>query len=673
MSLTLKKDIQKHIVASGDYALVAPGLPLFTVVGSGNSARLVYNVMPGQIVAYTITGGVATTVDHTTLVAADIYELYVGVGVDLNSDGVTDDIRHLGAENISGCQPREVTASSPRCGGPQVVDFYFDCTQCDETYSVMVRVDDNQTQSFSPWNKSFSEFVGSIVTNCSSCSDCPVEHNCKEVACKLADALNNELTLRVGERLYPDWKGKGLPRPFFATRLHDTSIVYCFTPQTEEGSCTECTYVGAVTAAIINGTEYTFSATTNPLDSTQTLLGQLGSVAAQINDAFNTEYSQGQSYVSPHGGSAYVTGSYQQCCPIQLHVNTCDSTFTLLDDSAEPISPQTTTNPFTTYGTVANDANCVDCGDDVGSKASGTLTLTDQPANNETVAIGGKTYTFQTVLTDVDGNVLIGGTTEASLDNLVNAINLGPGAGTTYAASTTAHPTVTAQDGAGLTVVVTANDEGTAGNAIATTDALGNGGWGGSFLTGGVDGTLGSTVFPCGIRIIAEQIKGTCDCFIDKPLSFYGRKINVLAFGDGWKGKPYKAVEIQAMELPAGFGSLIQWFEYQTLPEGRGRRYDRSNINKGWANLPGKKARVRNAVTARCDLNYCSYYMKFFVEKRYISDEYGVVTIHSNLHIANGDSTTITAWENFFDALIGLNPTCKVIGTVACDAALGSC
>jgi hypothetical protein len=160
---------------------------------------------------------------------------------------------------------------------------------------------------------------------------------------------------------------------------------------------------------------------------------------------------------------------------------------------------------------------------------------------------------------------------------------------------------------------------------------------------------------------------------MDKPLSFYGRKLNILPFGEGWKRKPWRVVEVQAMELPAGFGSWIQWLEYQDLPEGRGRRFSRSNVNKGWANLPGKKARIRNAVTAECDTNYCSYYLKTFAEKRKLNGEYGVLTVHSNVHIPSTDATTVAQWEAFFAALIGFNPTCKALTTVTCDTSLGSC
>lgn len=793
MTLTLKKDVQKHIVTSGNYALAAAGQPLFTIIGSGKRSQIVYNVLPGQLVAYTINNGVTLTVDDATLAASDIYELYIGVGVDLTGNGITDDIRHLGIEKISGCEPREVSTSDPKCGNPQVVDFYFDCTQCDETYSVIVRIDDNQTQSFSPWNKSFSEFVGSIVTNCSSCDDCPVEHNCREVSCKLADALNAELDLKVGTREYPDWKGKGLPRPFHATRLHSNSFIFCLAPQSEAGACEDCTYFDMISGAVVNGNYHEFVSNTNPLDATQTLTGQLDNIVLQLNDLFITEYAGGQTGVDPHAGSAYATGTYQQCCSMQLHVNTCDANFQLLDVNGDPITPTTSNNPFTVYGTVDNDANCIDCSDGPAVKASGTLTLTGQPQDvaatgtltltgqpldTETVVIGTKTYQFQTSLTDVDGNVLIGATASDSLDNLIAAINLGAGAGTLYATSTTAntdvsaaagagdtmdvtaltsgsagnsivttetltngswgggtlsggitetvtidgkvytfqatlvnadgnvhigataeesldnlknainlgpgvgtdyatamtkHPTVEAVDGTGTTLVVYAITAGTGGNAITTTETLANGSWGGGTLSGGAAGTLGTTAYPCGIRVIAEQIKGDCGCFIDKPLSFYGRKVNILPFGDGWKGKPWRVVEVQAMELPAGFGSFIQFLEYQTLPEGRGRRYDRSNINKGWANLPGKKARVRHAVTAECDTNYCSYYMKSFVEKRKLTNDYGVITVHSNVHVPNGDTTTISAWESFFAALIALNPSCKVLTTVNCNYTIGGC
>lgn len=674
MASTNKKDTLKHIVASGDYALAAAGQPLFTSTPiKRNKVKINYNVLPGQLVAYTQSGGTTLTVDDATLAAADLPNLYIGVGIDLNGDGVTDDIRHFGAEFISGCEPREVGVGSPRCGSPVVRDFYFDCTECDATYSVMVKVDDNRTRSYSPFNKSFAEFTGSVVTKCLSCDDCPVEHNCREVACKLADALNGELDLRVGNESYPDWKGEGLPRPFYVTRLHENSYVYCLSPQTVEGACEECTYLNAISGVVINENTHNLVGTTNPADGTQTLKGQLESIVDQLNYLFQQEYGLGVDGANPHAGSAYYTGSYGECCPLQLHINTCDANFALLDDEGEVIDATTSYNPFTTYGTVTDPLNCIDCGE-FGAQAQGTLTMTDVITNGETVTIGTKVYTFQDTLTNVDGNVHIGADVEETLDNLRNAINLGPGAGTDYAAAMTLHPTVSGTSSDATTLVVTAKTPGTAGNSIATTETLADGSWGAVVLEGGTAGTINTTTaYPCGIRVIGEKLTPNCDCFIDKPLSFYGRKIEIHPYGEGWKNKPWRVVEVQAMELPSGFGSWIQWLEYQTEPEGRGRRYSRSNINKGWANLPGAKSRIRNATTARCDLDYCSYYIKSLVERKHLSGQYGTSSIHSHVHIPSGDSTTIGAWEDFLDAFVALNPSCRVIDTVACDTQAATC
>lgn len=122
-----------------------------------------------------------------------------------------------------------------------------------------------------------------------------------------------------------------------------------------------------------------------------------------------------------------------------------------------------------------------------GVLASGTLTLTGNASNSETVTLGSKVYTFQTSLTDVDGNVLIGATASDTLDNLIAAITLGSGAGTTYAESMTVHTLVTAKAAAGDTMAVTARGPGTASNTVATTETMTSGSFGGATLSGGAD------------------------------------------------------------------------------------------------------------------------------------------------------------------------------------------
>lgn len=117
--------------------------------------------------------------------------------------------------------------------------------------------------------------------------------------------------------------------------------------------------------------------------------------------------------------------------------------------------------------------------------ASGTLTLSGNITDGETVTIGEKTYTFQDSLTDEDGNVLIGDSASETIDNLIAAINLGEGAGTLYAESTTEHPNVVAAAGAGDTMDVTAKVAGEVGNEISTTTDAADAAFGAATLEGG--------------------------------------------------------------------------------------------------------------------------------------------------------------------------------------------
>lgn len=125
------------------------------------------------------------------------------------------------------------------------------------------------------------------------------------------------------------------------------------------------------------------------------------------------------------------------------------------------------------------------------ARASGALTLTGNAGDTETVTIGSVTYTFQTVLVDAANNVLIGATASDSIDNLIAAITGGAGAGTLYGTGTAANADATAVAGAGDTMDVFAITPGAAGNAIATTETMLNGSFGGAVLSGGADAVQG--------------------------------------------------------------------------------------------------------------------------------------------------------------------------------------
>lgn len=102
----------------------------------------------------------------------------------------------------------------------------------------------------------------------------------------------------------------------------------------------------------------------------------------------------------------------------------------------------------------------------------GVLTLTGLPLAGEAVTVGTGVYTFQAALGGA-GDVLIGATAAESIQNLVNAINLGPGAGTVYHAATAANPEgARAREGAGDTMVVSA------ATAVTTTETLTDGSFG---------------------------------------------------------------------------------------------------------------------------------------------------------------------------------------------------
>jgi hypothetical protein len=125
--------------------------------------------------------------------------------------------------------------------------------------------------------------------------------------------------------------------------------------------------------------------------------------------------------------------------------------------------------------------------------ATSILTITVNPANNSTVTVGTKNgstaavYTFKTTLTGAAFEVLIDTNIQNSLQNLFNAINLGPGIGTKYGTGTTVNFNVYATQLPAGQMMVTANAAGTAGNSIATSESGLTGSWTGSTLSGGLN------------------------------------------------------------------------------------------------------------------------------------------------------------------------------------------
>lgn len=145
-----------------------------------------------------------------------------------------------------------------------------------------------------------------------------------------------------------------------------------------------------------------------------------------------------------------------------------------------------------------------------GAAASETLTFITQPEIGETVTIDGKVYTFQDVLTNADGNVLIGVDLEATIENLVHAINGTGTPGTHYAVATTVHPKVTAE-GTSTTVEVTAKFKGVSGNEIAVETDVTDASWGGTELSGGANIATNTDLIGYVIEIVTAGASGVAE------------------------------------------------------------------------------------------------------------------------------------------------------------------
>lgn len=126
------------------------------------------------------------------------------------------------------------------------------------------------------------------------------------------------------------------------------------------------------------------------------------------------------------------------------------------------------------------------------TSATGTLTMTIQPTAGDTVTVGttdGTTpavYTFRATVPSAY-DVLIDTSAQATLLNLISAINAGSGVGTKYGTGTIANFDVVASQLPTGQMMVTALTAGTVGNTIPTTATGTAATWADTTLDGGAD------------------------------------------------------------------------------------------------------------------------------------------------------------------------------------------
>ena len=169
-----------------------------------------------------------------------------------------------------------------------------------------------------------------------------------------------------------------------------------------------------------------------------------------------------------------------------------------------------------------------------GTKASRVFTASGQFAAGDVVHVGTKAYTFQSSLTNVDGNVWVGSNEAGGLANLAAAINLGAGSGTAYAAAMTAQPDGVTAVAASTTLTVTAPRPGTSFNSVATTytpTGSSMGSWAGATLTGGASIGSNTDVIEYILTCTTPGASGTAQITVTSDTSGEGNAAATVTSG----------------------------------------------------------------------------------------------------------------------------------------------
>ena len=190
-------------------------------------------------------------------------------------------------------------------------------------------------------------------------------------------------------------------------------------------------------------------------------------------------------------------------------------------------------------------------------------------------------------------------------------------------------------------------------------------------------GTTDTTTTPtCGLGIFVAPDYESCeDCLgFNQAQLFTARRVDVdIISGSGNYNTPRwsKRAELLEPQVAQGFGSQIQALEYyqQDAVGFEGFQYEIGNETSGWLNLPERRSRIKNALTASCDTSYCSYLIRTRGTTEYgIAKQPMNLLIQGHIHVPENDSTTKTAVEALFQKLIDLIPTtCKVLHATKCD------
>lgn len=232
----------------------------------------------------------------------------------------------------------------------------------------------------------------------------------------------------------------------------------------------------------VGGTTYTFKTALTPAANEVLIAGSAANALANLTRAINRIGTPGTDY-----GSATVKNPDVIVTAVTATVVSLQARYSGNDnDRGGSIALSKVAATLTVSGATLSGGTQ--------GKATAVLTSdTTNPANNDQVVIGNRTYTFKTTLTGAADEVLIdgGGDADKTLNNLRDAINgtsgngSGGGAGSEYGTGTAVHTQVASSAVSAHAITLTALYYGTAPNSYATTETSAHLSFGGSVLSGG--------------------------------------------------------------------------------------------------------------------------------------------------------------------------------------------
>lgn len=308
------------------------GQSIYKEVGTGIPTIA---VREGQFVAYDPKDKIS--VDESTIGDLDTVVFAVGWGRNPNT-GYANEFRKAFMEETRKCDLVSGTAEPFKCGQAAVVDLLFDCIQPDTTNTIRIEVSDYESDSFNP------EFIPekkvyTASTEIITCTpECDPDYDCGDLVDSLIDQINGESTV-------PAMSGNPFRRspdrhmPVFAHKIFANSFQFCM-DAVDESDCNKCTHIPAILGIKIgDGEPIMFEDTEDPENPGKTMKEQLPMIKSLVDAALVDE--EGKTI-----GTMTYTGSFGQCCPTQIEINTSAEDVVFIGENGTEIVNCGTSSPL---------------------------------------------------------------------------------------------------------------------------------------------------------------------------------------------------------------------------------------------------------------------------------------------------------------------------------------